>query len=458
MRSMLRSMQHAASRAPGPGLGAALGWVLRFRGDPLGVLREATARYGDVVRVQVGPRIVHFFARPDHVAHVLRTNADNYARGKKLKMVFRDGLIATEGALWKSQRKALQPIFTPAALGQLVPSMVRTARKGLREWADAQRRDGSVELGVASTNLALDVVGESLFGVDIRDGATNLMEPLHYLQDFVTARAKATASLPLWVPAPSHFRFRANRRRFEQLVEKLAARVTARTVDAGATGLLPHLIALGEELMPPHLLRDQLMTFFMAGFETTANALLWTLWQIARHPEVQRRIHSELDDVLGGESVTEQALGRLEYLRMVICEGMRLYPPSWFIMRWSIERDVVAGYEIPPGTIALTSQFITHRDPRFWPDPERFDPERFRGADESTNRSRGYFPFGVGRHTCIGIGFAQIELQVMMAELLAQHWLEVVDPDHRPGTICGITLRPDSPVRLRLLDRPRVLP
>jgi cytochrome P450 len=429
--------------------------VVSFYRDPVGSLARMAGEYGDVTRFRWGARYEYLLNHPDLVEEVLVTQQRSFMKGQALqetKRILGEGLLTSEGALHLQQRRLLQPLFHRRRIAGYAGEMVECSERLQRRWRDGETRDVHEEM----TRLTLGVVGRALFAADVEDEAAEIGEALtdamESLQRFMLPFYGALERLPL--PGPR--RVRASRRRLDRTIYRLLAE---RRVKPGGGDLLSLLLEASDkrgEAMPDAQVRDEAMTIFLAGHETTAVTLTWTWMLLAGHPAVERQLHRELDQVLGTRSPGVNDLPRLAYMEMVLKEAMRLYPPAWLIGRRALIDVELGGYLIPAGSIVILSPWVTHRDARFFDDPLRFDPERWTPQAEAQRPRFSYFPFGGGIRRCIGESFALMEATLLLASI-AQRWRLGLDPAQRIDVLPRITLRPRFGMRMRLEARRQVI-
>lgn len=421
--------------------------LLRETGDLLagsliGMRRDAAQEFmtvwqehGDVATLHLGPRgvgrVALLLVRPDAVEHVLVTHARNYALTASyavLEGFLGDGLVTSQGDRWRRHRRLVQPAFAPSALTAAGAHFVDAAE-------DAADRLGSpghqqVDLAAQMGRLTLDGVGRALFGAELAHEAAAVGGALRIVQDFTVHAAYSPAPAAVQTrlrhaPTPGARRYRAAVRELDRVVGDLIARHRPEPAGGDLLSLVVAGSAPGDA--GDAEVRDQVMTFLMAGHETTASALTWTLALLSRHPDIRRRVVSELDLVTGGRRVTQDDIRSLPLLAAVIKESLRLFPPAWTIERRAVEPDVIGGYDVPAGGTVMLSPYLTHRHPEFWSNPEGFDPDRWLGAGVSLPRC-AYVPFGAGARQCIGGAFATLEATLMLATLLSR-----VEVDLAPG-------------------------
>jgi cytochrome P450 len=426
-------------------------------------LRQVHQQYGEVVRMQVGGRTMILLGHPDHVRHVLFDNRSNYWKGPtydNFRLLAGNGLVSSEGDFWKRQRRLAAPAFHADAIASLVTLMTGATVAMLDQWDDRlqsgqpehDQTPDQIDLHEEMTKLTLRIVGESLFGQDL-SGDSGLSTPAFSIAlRAVVERGNTAVALPMWVPTPGNLRLRRALRTLDSLVFHVIERQRA---GQGAPGTLLELLmtAVDEETgerMNDRQLRDEVITMYVAGHETTALAMTWGWHLLSHHPEICDKLQAELAQVLGGRVPTLKDVPRLRYTRMVLDEAMRLYPPIWSIARDVREDDVIDGFRIPAGSTVLLSQFVTHHRPDVWHQPDVFDPERF-SPDAVKQRHRfAYFPFSAGPRVCIGNNFALIEGTLILATVCQRYRvLPVLGPDLPIDVQATYRPRGGLPVRLQ---------
>jgi cytochrome P450 len=423
--------------------------------DPIGAITRATEEHGDVVHLHLGPFRYVVVNHPDGVRHVLAENAKNYVKSRNyrgLKLVLGDGLLTAEGDAWRRQRRLVQPGFHRDKIAGFAATMARDTRQLLDRWQTMA--PGTVDVHEEMMRLTLRIVGRTLFGLDVDGDAKAVGEALHVVLRFANEYAQALVSVPTWLPTGRNREFHREKRTLDTLVARIVDE-RRRRGDMG-DDLLAMLLSARDEAsgaaMTERQLRDEVMTLVMAGHETTANALTWTSWLLARHPEAARRVRDEVDAVLGDRDPEVADLPRLPLVSRALDEGMRLYPPAWAFERQAIADDVVMGYRIPAGSIVGVFPFLLHRQRAYWDEPERFDLDRFAPERASQQRRWTYLPFGGGQRICVGESFALMEARIILAMMARRFELEV-EPGHPVELDPVITLRPKCGVKLRLRAR-----
>jgi cytochrome P450 len=408
------------------------------------LLRTSWEKYGDLVRLRLPGRTMFLLAHPDQVKHVLADNRANYYKGAtydNFRLLAGNGLVTSEGDFWKRQRRLAAPAFHASAIAALGEIMTGATSELLAQW-DREPR-ARFDLHHAMTNLTLRIVGESLFGQDIGADSELSTPAFSVALRAVVERGNAFVSLPLAIPTPGNVRLRRALRTLDALVHGVIERY--RRGDSRGGQLLSMLMnATDEETgerMDDRQLRDEVITMYLAGHETTALALTWTWHLLGHNPEAEAELQAELATVLGGRVPTIADLPNLRYTRMVLEESMRLYSPTWTIARDVREDDQIDGYRIPAGSVVMLSQYVTHRRPDFWPQPERFDPRRFEPEAVKQRHRFAYFPFSSGPRVCIGNTFTLVEGTLILATVCQRYRIRPV-PGHRVVAEAQITYRP----------------
>ncbi|MER7007256.1 cytochrome P450 [Dactylosporangium sp. NPDC000555] len=442
--SATRGNRPSRRRPPGPSRAAALNELVIMSRDRLGMLTSAAAKYGDAAWLPVGHKALYCFNHPDHARRVLADNAANYRKGIGLvhaRRALGDGLLTSEGELWRKQRKVIQPAFQSRRIAAQAEAVAQEAAKfvaRLRSHAGA----GPVNVVTELTQLTLGVLGRTLLDTDL--GAfDDLGESFAAVQDQAMFELASLSAVPMWIPLPHQLRFRRARKHLQRVVDQLAA--ASRGGTGGRDDVLSRLVvSAGQEPDPGTgrmRLRDELVTLLLAGHETTASTLGWMLHLLDRNPAAWERLHAEAVEVLGDGLPAYEDLHRLRFASMVVEETMRLYPPVWLLPRQAIDADEVGGYHVPAGADVLVSPYVLHRDARFWPEPDRFDPQRF-DPDRQTGRPRyAYIPFGAGPRFCVGNHLGMMEA-VFVTALLAR--------DVRLTTVPGYRVVPEPMLSLRI--------
>ena len=429
---------------PGPKRQLIGGNFMSFRRDSLSFLQQAARAYGDIVYLKFGPQDVFFLNHPDYIKDVLVTHQQHFMKGRALqraKRLLGEGLLTSEGDFHRRQRRLANPAFHRQRISSYADVMTEFAERASSRWHDGEQLDISQEM----MRLTLAIVGKTLFDADVEGEAdeigaalTAVMELFDYL---LMPFSELLEKLP--IPLSPGRRFQRAKDRLDVTIYRIIEERRRSGEDRG--DLLSMLLDARDEegdggQMSDLQVRDEVMTLFLAGHETTANAMTWTWYLLSEHPEVERKLHEELDAVLEGRIPTFDDVQRLPFAEMILAEAMRLYPPAWVVGRRALRDHEVGGYTIPAGALVLLSQFVMHRDARFYPEPERFDPERWTVEARETRPQFSYFPFGGGTRRCIGESFAWME-GVLLLSTLARRWRMRLVPNHPVEPHPVITLR-----------------
>jgi len=424
--------------------------------DPLALFTEGVREQGDLVRFRFA-YLDYYLLNDATAAHrVLVENAKAYHKSpnyKGLKVILGQGLLTSEGEHWKRQRKLAQPAFHRDSLRGFVTSMVDATNDLSERWQrEVLTSDAPFDLHAEMMRLTFRIVGKTLLGADLEADARDFGESLNIGLKWSNEYVESIVKIPPWVPTPNNVRFRKAQRVIEGVIRRV---VEERRLSSSSStpetkhDLLGMLMSARDEAsgdaMTDRQLMDELLTLTLAGHETTANALSFTFYLLSRHPDVARRLRAEIDEVLGARQPSLEDLSRMPYTKAVIEEAMRLYPPAWVVERISLEEDEVLGHRIPKNTIVAASPFAMHRNPRYFPNPEGFDPSRFlvpEGACASGARPKlAYMPFGAGPRFCIGNAFAMMEMQLIVPMLLQKFRLDLM-PGFQLKLDASVTLRP----------------
>jgi len=449
-----------ASKAPGPRGNLVLGHVGEIERDPLAFLPRCRAEYGDIVRLRFFVWPGFLLAHPDHVKHVLQDRHTAYDKDnvdwRLMKLVLDQSLLTSDGEVWLKQRRLMQPAFHREQVAGFGRIMTDEADRMLTRWRDRGDDDRPLDVAAEMGRLAMDVVTRALFGTQVDEDAASVGEAVATLnRDFIENGFSLQGLVSLVTGRPA-LGARRSLATLDRIVGKIIADRRAGRDDGGEGDLLSMLLSARDEEsgegMDDRQLRNEVLTLFVAGHETTSNALSWAWYLLSDHPEVFERMRAELDDVLGDRLPTIDDVPRLTYTRMVLDEAMRLYPPAWATSRNATEDDEIGGYPVRRGSVVLLSPWVTHRHPEFWDDPQRFDPERFT-PERSSGRSRfAYFPFGGGPHLCIGQTFALTEGVLVLAAVAQRCALEL-KPGHQVVPEPGVTVRPRGGLPMRVAWR-----
>ena len=445
--------------APGPSSWPLVGNVLDVRaaGDIAAYLDELWRKHGDTFRFKLFGQSMLAVVHPESLKQVLSSRRERYVKGRAYDNVRRllgEGLVTLEGDAWKARRTLAQPAFHRQSLAKLTTIMVRSGARFLDDLA-ARCAGGPLAIDAhrEMVKLTLDVVIAALLGDDLLRGADVSFEVLGSALELVSERTNG-AVLPAWVPTPDNLRFRRTLRELDALVFAVIGRARRRGQDDGSL-LSMILSAVDGDTGAPlsdRAVRDEVLTLFLAGHETTALTLTWMFTFLDGRPEVTRRMRDEVDRVLGDRDPGFEDVPRLPYIRQVVEETLRLRPAAALIARNVVAEDEIGGYRVAPGDFVLPFIWGAHRHAAFWPDPEAFDPDRFGPAQSEGRHSWSLIPFSGGPRSCIGNTFALVEASVLIAQLLRRFDVEVQPcADVRPRVVA--TMRPSKPVHVVLKRR-----
>jgi cytochrome P450 len=424
--------------------------------NPLAFLTRAAAEHGGVVDLgPFGRRRAFLIAQPEAVQHVLLDNHRNYTKGAQfeaMRLVTGDGLVTSEGDHWRRQRRLVQPAFHRQRILEATEAMTDVTVAACDAWA-APPAGRWLDAFREMTALTQRILFRALFGVEAGDRAEAMARAWDDAFAFLTARLLSPVQLPLALPTPGNVRYR---RAMALLDEVIYGIIRARRDDPAPGGLVSLLLGARDadtgEPMSERELRDEVMTFFAGGFESSAAVLAWALHLLVGHPDILRRVRAEVDAVLEGRAPTADDLGRLRLTLMVVEETLRLYPAAWIFARSNLADDEFCGFLVPARSLLFVSPYVTHRLAPLWPDPERFDPERFDPAVASTRGRFTYLPFGGGPRKCIGDVFALTEMQIVLA-LIVQRFDLVAAPGVAVVPSAMATLRPRQGPMFRFVPR-----
>jgi cytochrome P450 len=419
---------------------------LRSLREPLAFFQEMARDYGDIAFVRVGPYRAYVINHPSLIREVLVTRGKSFRKWRAQTRVFRkidgDGLIGSEGEFWLRQRRLIQKAFHPRRFGRYAESVVALARRRLDRWAAG----AAIDLDREMSELSLEITGETLFGVDLRDQAAWLRQTAGVLRETFIREFLAPVPLPDWLPLPS-------KRRMRRAIREMHAFISGIIRDRRASGedrgdlLSVLLLAVDEQGdgkgMTDGQARAEAVTLFNAGHDSTSAALAWTGYFIARHADVQERLRAEVEAVLGGRAATFDDLPRLPFAEAVVKESLRLCPPTaaLFTRQALVEVDL-GGYRLAPGSLVSMSPYVTQRDPRWFPEPERFDPDRFAPGRVESIPEYAFIPFGAGPHVCIGNSFAMMEITLVVATVAQRFQLELTPGQENVVPELKVSLRP----------------
>jgi cytochrome P450 len=441
---------HAAPRAPrqapGPRGLFLLGSILDFKRDILQAMAKGQ-EYGEPVRYRLGPVIVHGVSHPDLAEEVFMDGSNSFGKlgdDNPLRLVLGDGLLTSnDHESWFRHRKMMQPIFHRQRIAKLYDKMVGCAEEMLGRWRAFEPGE-TVDVHQEMMRVTLDIVSQTMFSANVMNDLDKIgPEAVNVTIDYAFQRLQNPFSPPTSWPTPANRRFKQVMRSLDSLLYGIIE--GRRKAQAPYDDLLDMLLSAQDEatgeVMDDKEMRDEVITVLAAGHETTAITLTWTWYLLSQHPEIEARLHDEVDRVLAGRMPALADLPNLPYTLQVFEESMRLYPSAPIIPRLTTRATTLGGYDLPKGSRVLVNLFNLHRHPDFWPDPEKFDPERFAPEKRKEQHRFAYLPFGAGPHLCIGKSFALLEAHLLLIAIAQRYSLRHA-PGHRVQNHATITLRP----------------
>jgi cytochrome P450 len=450
------SSNHSVVPGPKPAdnLLSQINLALEFDRDAIGLITGGFRDYGDVWQITAGGSVQFMFAHPDHLHEILLEKADKFHKDagykdskKGLARFMGNGIVTSDGEFWKRQRRLIQPAFHAKRIESYAETMVDYTLAQIADWQDGAMLDVDHEM----MSVTFKIIAKAVFDFDATGEIDAMNDAMGAFQD---SSNNANQMIPAWVPTPLELRTRAAVKAVDKMVYRL---INERRAEDGERGdLVTLLLAARDEdgngMSDLHI-RDELVTLMMAGHETTANTMNWTLMLLAQYPDVEAALHEELDRVLGGRAPTLADLRQLPYTERVIKESMRLYPSVFAFGRQAMEDVEIGGYAVPKGASVNLFTYVTHRDPRWWgDDAEQFKPERWTADFEKDLKKYAYLPFSMGPRVCIGNSFAMMEAQLILATI-AQRWKLRLQAGQVVQMQPLITLRPKGGLRMRAIER-----
>jgi cytochrome P450 len=419
----------------------------------LGFFEECFREHGDAAYFRVANRHSMLLSHPDDIERVLVTENRRFIKNYALvflQPLMGNGLLLNEGESWLRQRRIVQPAFSKQRVESYAPAMIECTQRMLDQWRDGEERD----VARAMMELTMAIAGRTLLGIDVGERFGELTGHLRVVMFDFLARFGTAVPLPYWVPTIRNLRMKHTVRQLDRILQQLIDQ--RRAAGAGGGDFLSLLLNAKDEEdgrgISDRQIRDEVMTMFLAGHETTANALAWTWSLLGKHAEIQRRVREEARNVFGGRQPTAADIPKLTFCEMVVREGMRLYPPAYVVGRRPMEDIMVGGHFIPANTNMLMSQWIVQRDPRWFNDPLRFNPDRWANGLANRLPKYAYFPFGGGPRVCIGNAFAMFEATLVLAMIAERFTLELIN--EKPIRIQpAVTLRPGEPILVSISRR-----
>ena len=442
-----------------PGAVPLLGHLGAFRQRPLESLSAWWRRHGDAIRFRLGPKTFYLFSHPDLAEEVLVKQSDRFVkvynprRPHGLALVLGNGLVTSSGEVWKRHRRIIQPIFHRSRMATMADRMAQVGEERVATWKG--REGDTIDIAAEMMQLALEVISQTMFTTSMTQHTERISHALQVSIKYAFDSFSNPLSLPLWVPTARNREFRTVMQFMDGLMYGLLAE--RRQSGVHHDDLLDLLLQARDEETGEGLsdqeLRDEALTIFAAGHETTANALAWTWYLLATHPEAKARFHEEVDRVLQGRTPNAEDLEHLPYTRAIFEESLRLYPPAPAVHRKAVTNTTVGGLSLPEGAFVLVGTYNLHRHPTFWSSPEQFQPERWLDAERPRSRY-AYMPFGAGPRTCVGLHFASVEGPLLLALIGRRYDLQLAQERVEPQLM--VTLRPKG--GMRMMIQPRQVP
>jgi cytochrome P450 len=442
----------ATKTIPGPRGLPLLGVMPEMVSDMLGLFTKTARRHGGIAQFSLMGKPYLLVTDPDYVKYILQDNYHNYIRGRSVetgRVLLGNGLPLIDGDLWLRERRLLQPAFHRDRLQSLTITAGSIVEKFIRAWGDKARAGQIIDMDDEMMRLTLTVIIKAMFSADIDARINALSHAFNVASKFMLWRSQQMWAPPLHVPVPRNVEYNRALKVLNETIYPLIA--DARKNPTG--DLLGMMLEMRDaetgEGMTDQQARDEAVTIFFAGHETTAATMTWGFYLLSKHPNVVSRLREEMRTVLDGRMPTFADLPKLTYMQMVINEILRLYPAAYLFAREAVTDDVIDGYPIGKGVLIFLTPYITHRDPKYWNDPETFDPERFTPENAAARPKHVYYPFGEGPHLCIGNNFALMEMQLILAASL-QRFNLILDPAQKIAFKPEATLRPKYGMRFRV--------
>src|SRR5574338_1414038 len=436
-----------------------VGHLWEFKQRPLDIMEAWRRKYGDLVRFQLGTKSCYLLSHPDLAEEALLHRPDDFGKiydpGKPtgLGLVLGNGLLTSEGAVWKKNRRLIQPVFQRQRVTAMAREIATVGEELLQRW-DAQDRPQPMDVAAEMMKATLDVITRTMFSTSLLHEVGRLAPALDTLLRYAFQSFHNPLRLPLWVPTPGNRAFQEAKASMDRLIYRLISE-RRRSIDRHGD-LLDHLLhAVDEDTgsgLTDEQLRDELLTIAAAGHETTANALSWTWYLLAHHQDVRAKLYGELADVVQSRTPRVEDVPRLPYTKSIFEETLRLYPPAPALQRKAIHDTSPGGCPIKAGSLVIIGLWNIHRHPDFWTEPEAFRPERFMGGADASGHRLAWMPFGAGHRTCVGNHFAMIEGPLLLA-LIAQRYELDLEPGYDVEPEVAVTVRPEDGLEMIVLKR-----
>jgi cytochrome P450 len=435
-----------------------LGIALELQKDPLGTIQGLWKKNGDVFRFRLGPQTMYFVNRPEYVMHVLLRNQKNYDKRNlmysEMQTLFGNATSVVDGERWKKGHSLIQPSFSFAQVEKMSTVISQSIQDILATWVPKSESGECIDMGEDIHRMTLEVIVRTMFGASIHGQEEKVTALFRTLLDVIVARITSPVKLPTWIPTPLNRRYRSARKDLDEIIVKIVQSKIQNLENGGQEvssdgyqDMLSQWIEAEREKnggkLDIEFLRDEVIGIFVAGHGSTAVFMSWTFYHLATHPEIQEKVYREVKEVFGNDTPAYAKLADLRYTRQVIEESMRITPPGWIISRSTIQEDQMGELKIPPRSMIWISPYLIHHHPEFWPDPERFDPERFapQNAEQIKKASKDgyYIPFSAGPRVCTGKNMAMIECLLIVAMTLQKFEVRL-KKDHVVTPVGGFTL------------------
>ena len=437
---------------PGPRGLPLLGVMPEMISDMLGLFTNTAREYGGIAQFKLLNKSYLLITNPDYVKYILQDNYRNYIRGRSVetgRVLLGNGLPLTDGDFWLRERRILQPAFHRERLGKLANGITNAIDLFMQDWDAKSRGNEILDLDDEMMQLTLTVIIKSMFSAKIDDKIQSLSHAFNVASKFMLWRSQQMWAPPLSVPIPRNVEYNRALKILNDTIYPLIEDRRKNPEDDLLGMMLEMRDADTGEGMSDQQARDEVVTIFFAGHETTAATMAWAFYLLSQHPEIEERVRAEVKDVLNGRQPAFADLPKFVYLQQVINEVLRLYPAAYLFAREAVIDDQLDGYPIPANTLIFITPFVTHRDPRYWPDPERFDPDRFTSEQIASRPRHIYYPFGEGPHLCLGNNFALMEMQLILAMTLQRFRLRLIS-NHPIAFKPEATLRPKYGMKMTI--------
>ena len=432
-----------------------LGHIPELSRDPLGYFLRNGRAFPQIVRLDLGPRQMILVSHPDQVKYILQDNNKNFAKGyDTARPVLGNGLVTAEGEEWRRERRLMQPAFNRSSLLELLPMMVSSTQEALEDWQRRSANGQALDMARELMFLTQTIIVRTMFSADLGSRTSEIADAFATSLEYLNSILMSPIPLDAKFPTPLNRRFRTAMHFLDGVIHEFIQNRKQNPTDRH--DLLSMLMAARDnetgEPMSEKQMHDEIMTIFLAGHETTATLLAWTIYLLAQHSQVESLVYAEFERELTADAPEYEQITRLAYTQQVLEESLRLYPPAWMFARSVIEDDEIGGCHVPAGTMIVLSPYVTHRLEEFWPDPERFDPDRFNDTAVAARPAYAWFPFGGGPRMCIGKSFAMMEAPLILSMLMRRFHLTMT-PGQQIHPQPVATLRPKPAIWMNLTPR-----